>query len=48
MKKAVIVSAVRTPVGSYGGAFKSVSAVDLGIVAVKDSPQKSKTRSYKC
>lgn len=37
MKKAVIVSAVRTPVGSYGGAFKSVSAVDLGVVAVKEA-----------
>jgi len=30
MKQAVIVSAVRTPVGSYGGAFKDVSAVALG------------------
>ena len=35
MKQAVIVSAVRTPVGSYGGAFKDVSAVQLGTVAVK-------------
>ncbi|HZH92931.1 MAG TPA: acetyl-CoA C-acetyltransferase [Tissierellaceae bacterium] len=35
MKKAVIVSAVRTPVGSYGGVFKNTSAVELGKVAVK-------------
>lgn len=35
MKQAVIVSAVRTPVGSYGGAFKDVSAVALGTTAVK-------------
>ncbi len=37
MKKAVIVSAVRTPVGSYGGAFKDVSAVNLGTIAVKEA-----------
>jgi len=37
MKKAVIVSAVRTPVGSYGGAFKDVSAVTLGTIAVKEA-----------
>ena len=35
MKKAVIVSAVRTPVGSYGGVFKNTSAVELGKIAVK-------------
>lgn len=35
MKKAVIVSAIRTPVGSYGGVFKNTSAVELGKVAVK-------------
>lgn len=35
MKQAVIVSAVRTPVGSYGGVFKEVSAVQLGTTAVK-------------
>lgn len=37
MKQAVIVSAVRTPVGSYGGAFKDVSAVTLGATAVKEA-----------
>jgi len=37
MKKAVIVSAVRTPVGSYGGVFKDVSAVTLGTIAVKEA-----------
>ncbi|VEJ36301.1 Acetyl-CoA acetyltransferase [Aedoeadaptatus ivorii] len=35
MKNVVIVSAARTPVGSFGGAFKNVSAVDLGVVAAK-------------
>lgn len=30
MKDVVIVSALRTPIGKFGGAFKDVSAVDLG------------------
>ncbi len=36
MREAVIVSAVRTPIGSFGGSFKSLSAVDLGAIAAKD------------
>jgi len=34
---AVIVSAVRTPVGSFGGLFKEVSATELGKLAVRAS-----------
>jgi len=34
LKEVVIVSAVRTPIGSFGGAFKDVSAVKLGAVAL--------------
>jgi len=37
MKDVVIVSAVRTPIGSFGGQFKNVSAVDLGAVAVEEA-----------
>ncbi|QAT38979.1 acetyl-CoA C-acetyltransferase [Clostridium sp. JN-9] len=37
MKDVVIVSAVRTAVGTYGGALKSVSAVDLGALVVKEA-----------
>lgn len=37
MKEVVIVSAVRTPIGSFGGAFKDVSAVNLGVTAVKEA-----------
>lgn len=37
MRDVVIVSAVRTPVGSFGGVFKDVSAVELGVVAVKEA-----------
>ncbi|MEC0235693.1 acetyl-CoA C-acetyltransferase [Paenibacillus kribbensis] len=40
MNEVVIVSAVRTAVGSFGGAFKNVSAVTLGTVAVKGALEK--------
>lgn len=36
-KKVVIASAARTPVGSFGGALKSKSAVDLGVIAAKEA-----------
>ncbi|MDO5040463.1 MAG: acetyl-CoA C-acetyltransferase [Peptoniphilus sp.] len=42
MEKIVIASAVRTPVGSFGGAFKSVSALNLGVVAAKEALQRAK------
>ena len=35
MKEVVIVSAVRTPIGSFGGALKDLSATKLGAVAIK-------------
>jgi len=35
MEEAVIVSAVRTPVGSFGGQFKDVAATELGAQAVR-------------
>ncbi len=35
MDEAVIVSAVRTPIGKFGGAFRETSAVELGTAAVK-------------
>ena len=37
MREVVIVSAVRTPIGSFGGALKDVSAVDLGTLVVKEA-----------
>lgn len=36
-KKIVILSAVRTPVGKYGGSFKNTSAVMLGTIAAKEA-----------
>lgn len=40
MEKVVIVSAVRTPIGSFGGAFKSISAVELGVIAGQGALEK--------
>ena len=40
MKDVVIVSAVRTPIGSFGGVFSSVSATHLGGVAIKGALEK--------
>ena len=37
MKKAVIVSAVRTPVGKFGGALKDIPAYQLGSIAIKEA-----------
>ena len=37
MRKAVIVSAARTPIGSFGGALSPLSAVDLGVIAAKEA-----------
>lgn len=44
MKNIVIASAVRTPVGSYGGALKDVSAVDLGTIAVKEALKRANVK----
>ena len=41
MKEVVIVSAVRTPMGSFGGALSSVSATQLGSVAIKGAVEKA-------
>ena len=37
MREVVIVSAVRTPIGSFGGSLKDVSAVKLGSIAAKEA-----------
>ncbi len=37
MKQAVIVSAVRTPLGSFGGALSKVGATDLGAHVIKEA-----------
>jgi acetyl-CoA C-acetyltransferase len=40
MKEVVIVSAVRTPMGSFGGALSSVPATELGAFAIRGALQK--------
>ncbi|MBS1507528.1 MAG: acetyl-CoA C-acyltransferase [Bacteroidetes bacterium] len=42
MKEVVIVSAVRTPIGSFGGSLAGLSAVKLGAIAVKGALDKIK------
>jgi len=37
MKEVVIVSAVRTAVGNFGGALSGLSATDLGVIAAKEA-----------
>ena len=41
MKEVVIVSAVRTALGSFGGALKNVPAVDLGALVIKEAVEKA-------
>ncbi len=40
MKEVYIVAAVRTPIGSFGGSLSSLTAVQLGAIAVKGAMQK--------
>lgn len=41
MKEVYIVSAVRTPIGSFGGSLASLSAITLGGIAVKEAVAKA-------
>jgi acetyl-CoA C-acetyltransferase len=41
MNEVYIISAVRTPIGSFGGSLASVSAIELGAVALKGALQKA-------
>ncbi len=40
-KEVVIVSAVRTPIGDFGGAFRDVSALKLGVTAVEEAMRRA-------
>ena len=44
MREAVIVSGARTPVGRFGGAFKDVSAPDLGAAVIKAALERANLR----
>jgi len=41
MKKAVIVSAVRTPLGSFGGSLSKIGATDLGAHVIKEAVKRA-------
>lgn len=41
MKEVYIISAVRTPIGSFGGIFTPLSAIQLGSIAIKGALQKA-------
>ena len=41
MERVVIVSAVRTPVGKFGGVIKDIPAYELGSVAIKEAVKRS-------
>ncbi|WP_460292731.1 acetyl-CoA C-acetyltransferase [Clostridium tertium] len=41
MREVVIASAVRTAIGSFGGALKDVSAADLGAIVIKEAVSKA-------
>ena len=41
MKEVVIVSAVRTPIGSFGGSLQSLSATQLGAIAIKAAVERA-------
>lgn len=40
MREVVIAGAARTPIGSFNGSLSTVSAVDLGVVSVKEALKK--------
>jgi acetyl-CoA acetyltransferase len=47
MIEVVIVSAVRTAIGSYNGSLAEVSAVELGAVVIKEAINRHKSIQYK-
>ena len=44
MKEVYIISAVRTPMGSFGGALKDLPATKLGAIAIKAALEKAGLR----
>ena len=44
MREVVIVSAVRTPMGSFGGCLSSISATKLGAATIKGAIEKAGAR----
>jgi len=42
MREVVIASAVRTPIGSFGGGLAALSAVDLGVISAKEAMERAR------
>ncbi|MDQ6756918.1 MAG: acetyl-CoA C-acetyltransferase, partial [Bacteroidota bacterium] len=40
-REVYIISAVRTPIGSFGGSLKDISATNLGAIAIKGAIEKA-------
>lgn len=47
MREVVIASAVRTPIGTFGGSLATVSAVDLGSLVIKEALKRAKVEPEK-
>ncbi len=47
MREVVIASGARTAIGSFGGAFKDVSAVELGGIVIREVLERAKVRQDK-
>ncbi len=45
MREAVIIGAVRTPVGKFGGSLKDISAVELGSIVIAESVKRAGIRA---
>ena len=45
-KKVVVVSAIRTPIGSFMGSLSSLSASKLGAIAIKGAMEKINLNPY--
>ena len=40
-KECVIINGARTPIGRYGGVFRDLTVIDLGVAAINGAIQKS-------
>ncbi|MCL0080133.1 acetyl-CoA C-acyltransferase, partial [Dehalococcoidia bacterium] len=43
-REVVIVSGVRTAIGSFGGSLKDIPAIDLGSLAIKEALKRARLR----
>ncbi|KOR24400.1 acetyl-CoA C-acetyltransferase [Clostridium sp. L74] len=44
MRNVVIASAVRTPIGKFGGTLKSISAIELGSIVIKEALKRANVK----